>query len=390
MRKRFVLLALAVLPAAAQPSFNSGSTGADGALNITGASGTVVTFDPKSFNPPLDPAADNIFNFTTINIAAGVTLKLSGRNLTGPIYFLASGAVTIAGTIDASGENGSPAGQTDQNLAPAYPGAGGFAGGVGGRSGSPPFPAQPGSGPGGGAAGTANTGGGNGSFTGNGFLVPLIGGSGGGGAFSTVPSGFGAGGGAGGGALLIASSTSISIDGGIKANGGVSDCSAGIGAGGAIRLMAPVVGGAGSVTAQSAGCAQIPGRVRIETGSYQGSLIFSVTPYTITSNPNFYLPTVIPGSLKVTAIGGVAVPASPTGSFTVPDTVINTGSPVSVVVQASQITLGTTVTLQFYSESAGFFSATTSGLTGTLASSTASAQITFPPGFTRGYALASW
>src|SRR4051794_1389532 len=82
-------------------TFSSGSTGADGALNLTMPG--VVLFDPKSFIPPLNPAGDNIFNFTTINIGTGVTLRLTGNILPGPVYFLATGAVTINGTIDLSG-----------------------------------------------------------------------------------------------------------------------------------------------------------------------------------------------------------------------------------------------------------------------------------------------
>lgn len=31
-------------------------------------------FDPKASNPPLDPDGDGIFHFTTITIAAGVTV----------------------------------------------------------------------------------------------------------------------------------------------------------------------------------------------------------------------------------------------------------------------------------------------------------------------------
>ena len=384
------LLALAILPAGAQPSFVSGSTGADGALNITGAPGTVVVFDPKSYNPPLNPAGDNIFNFTTINVAAGVTLRLSGRILTGPVYFLATGAVTIAGTIDLNGEADAPGGQSDQSVYPAYPGAGGYAGGAGGRSNSPGFAAQPGSGPGGGAAGTAAQNGQPGTFTGNTFLVPLVGGSGGGGQFLTGDL-FGAGGSGGGGAILIASSTSITITGEIDANGGtMTSCVAGTGSGGAIRLVSPLVSGYnGVLRATYQSCSGNPGRIRVETGNYQ-CVCTLTSPYTITSTPNLYLPSAGPSSLRVTNIGGVAVPGSPTGSFAVPDTVINSAAPVSVVVQASQVPVGTTVTLQFFSESLGTFTATTSPLSGTLASSSASASVTFPPGYTRGYASASW
>src|SRR5713101_355998 len=98
------LVSTIAVPFAEAQSFNSGSNGSDGALNLT-TPGTII-FDPKSFNPPLNPAGDNIFNFTTINIAAGVTVKLTSKVLTGPIYWLATGDVTIAGTIDLSGEKG--------------------------------------------------------------------------------------------------------------------------------------------------------------------------------------------------------------------------------------------------------------------------------------------
>src|SRR5882762_2339215 len=85
-------------------TFNSGSNGSDGALNLT-TPGTII-FDPKSFNPPLNPTGDNVYNFTTINIGAGVTVKLTSKLLTGPVYWLAQGAVTIGGTIDLAGESG--------------------------------------------------------------------------------------------------------------------------------------------------------------------------------------------------------------------------------------------------------------------------------------------
>ena len=62
---------------------------------------------PKSFSPPLNPAGDNIFNFTTINVGPGVIVKLTSRVLTGPVTWLAQGSVTISGTIDMNGEDGS-------------------------------------------------------------------------------------------------------------------------------------------------------------------------------------------------------------------------------------------------------------------------------------------
>jgi hypothetical protein len=384
-----VLTSLAMVASSyAQPNFGSGSTGSDGALNLT-TPGTIL-FDPTSFNPPLNPKGDNIYNFTTINIGAGVIVRLSGRNLNGPLYWLATGNVTIAGTIDLNGENGAGYTNTESARVVAYPGAGGYAGGVGGgRStiGTVLAP-QPGSGPGGGAAGNPAVNQGNaaaGTFTSNTFLVPLVGGSGGGGGnspFNDRP--IGAGGGAGGGAILIASSTSIAITGLIRANGGAAagegSGGGGPGAGGAIRLTAPSISGTGTLQAA---------RVRLETANYQGPTNIS-QPFTVTSTPNLFLPTTPPGSLRITSIGGASVPVNPTGSFTVPDVNINSTSAVSVVVEAHNIPVGTVVNLQFFDDGGADFSVNTLPLSGTLATSTATASVTFPPGFSRGYAKATW
>src|SRR5882724_11007418 len=86
----------------AQPqTFSSGSTGADGPLNITAPG--VTYFDPKALN--INPKGDNIFHFTTITIASGSILKISEYKLHGAVYFLAQGDVTIHGAIDLGGDN---------------------------------------------------------------------------------------------------------------------------------------------------------------------------------------------------------------------------------------------------------------------------------------------
>src|SRR6202521_6065589 len=74
-------------------TFNSGSTGTDGPLNLMTPG--IINFDPVALG--LHPAVENVFNFTTINIAAGVTVNLTSKVLTGPVYWLATGNVTIAG-----------------------------------------------------------------------------------------------------------------------------------------------------------------------------------------------------------------------------------------------------------------------------------------------------
>lgn len=385
---------------AAQPTFNSGSTGADGALNITGPSGTVVIFDPTKFNPPLNPSGNNIYNFTTINIAAGVTVKLTSKILTGPVYWLAQGAVTINGTIDLKGEDGANASTVANTRIPAYGGAGGFSGGLAGRIQSTlNIAATAGNGPGGGTPTN------NATFTGNTLLIPMVGGSGGGGGslLNSSPVGNGPGGGAGGGAILIASSTSIAFGSGASilvtggnggAQGGNSTPSGG-GSGGAIRLVAPAVSGGvanlyanGGIPSNLGSSAQ-NGRIRVETASMTCNCNMT-NPYTVTSVPNLYLPTVTPGSVKVLSVGGVALPAAPTGSFTLPDVSINSNQPVTINLGAANIPLGTTVTLLFNSETTADFSATSTPLAGSVAASTATATVTFPSGFSRGFVKATW
>ncbi|MGE0680361.1 MAG: hypothetical protein AB7P69_05565 [Candidatus Binatia bacterium] len=115
-------------PARAQQFFDSGSNGSDGALNLT-TPGT-VEFDPTTFNPPLDPDGDNVYHFTTITIAAGVTVHLLVRKVNGPVFWLASGAVQIDGAIDLNGENGTSIGSTFESRLRAMPGSGGYAGGI--------------------------------------------------------------------------------------------------------------------------------------------------------------------------------------------------------------------------------------------------------------------
>src|SRR5262249_13891913 len=106
-----VILGQVGLLVQAQP-FNSGSTGAYGALNVTS-------------NLTLDLPADGIFNCTTITINGGATLRFNGNPLTPPVYLLATGDVKITGAIDVSGTAA-----TDHN--PGAGGPGGFDGGYGG------------------------------------------------------------------------------------------------------------------------------------------------------------------------------------------------------------------------------------------------------------------
>jgi hypothetical protein len=404
----FLLKPILLASAQVGENFSSGSDGSDGALILT-TPGTVYTFqDPCSEVIPAGPVSDNVCHFTTIQIGSGVTVKLSGQYLDGPVYWLASGAVQIDGTIDLNGEDGHvpPTVLTDRK--PSVPGAGGFAGGAGQTSTSL---AQPGSGPGGGgaASGSGDNGGGagfggygtdttgsadQGIPYGNDFLVPLVGGSGGGGGGynGTLP---GSGGGAGGGGLLIASSVSISVNGTIQANGGkdgpvTTGQRGGGGSGGAIHLLSPVINGAGtlSATGGNSGANSTTGSVgRIRLEAFTQAFSGTVTPAAKFSVPtNVFLPPAPPEVRVVsvnTGTGIIPVPEHPTGDFTLPDVTISAGTTITLNLSAHNIPLGTTVQLIIYSENLGDQVVNSTPLAGTLANSSAVIVTTIPYGASR-------
>ena len=393
-----VALLLSEQPAQAQ-GFTSGSTGADGALDFSQSPpGTIIEFNPDNFNPVLDPERDNIYHFTTINIPTGVTVRLTAKHLNGPVYWLATGNVQINGTIDLNGGSGHPIAQSPAGRIPSLPGAGGFGGGIGGNT-SGSTPPQPGNGPLGGGQGPSNGGspGGSGGFSGNQFLVPLVGGSGGGGNGRADANSWGGGGGAGGGALLIASSTSITINGVIAANGGSGapcDTRAGGGAGGAIRLMAITLSGTGTLSAAGAsgGCgtgAASTGRIRLE--AFQHNFTGSInTAFSRSSPAQTFVPTTPPPLARVVSIAGVPVPSKPNGTFETPDVTFNDGTAVNVAIEAWFVPPGTIVKVHVFSENGADQIVNATPLQGTLTQSTATASIVFPPGFSRGFVRAVW
>lgn len=377
--------------------FSSGSTGNDGALNITAPG--VTYLDAKAMN--IDPAGDNIFNFTTINVASGSILRISEVKVHGPVYFLATGDVVINGVIDLRGDDSPGPTASAAEQIPTYAGSGGYSGGLGGISGDQNHQALPGNGPGGGVPGDINvisvaTGG---SFTTNRFLVPLVGGSGGGGINDNGQ--FGSQGGAGGGALLIASSTTIRLDGGdgnngrIYAYGGYGGGRGCGGSGGAVRLVANSIIGANyygiHVAGQGGwgGCKSsgTNGLARLEANSLHFSLGGNVTGPGISSLPfALNLPTVPPPVITVFSINGVAINANP---FSFPDTIINTGSPVPVVVKATNLPTGATVTLYLLSDTQPN-QAIPVTLAGTTQASAGTVNVTFAPGGSRGFVKAAW
>lgn len=387
----FLIVGSHLLSSATAQTFASGSNGSDGALVLTTPGN--VNFDPKNFNPPLDPDGDGVYHFTTITIGSGVNVVIDGAAVRGPVYWLAQGAVRIDGTINIAGNSWANGGTVPLDLnrrQPRPPGAGGYWGGIGGNSGA--LPPQAGGGAGGGLPGNAaNPLGQGGRFAGNQFLIPLVGGSGGGGEFVADSGSFGQTGAAGGGAILIASSVSISVGGTINADGGTSQ-RGGAGSGGAIRLVAPSVVVGGPLTARGRKTNTVQestdGIVRIEAASPVVNQFGSCIPCSIsTSLVAPIVPATTGSNVKVRSIAGIQVNANP---FSFPDISINTGSAVPVVIEGRQIPPGTQARLHVFSENGAADQTFTVALQGTLDLTTATVNVTFPTGPSRGYVRATW
>jgi hypothetical protein len=365
------------VPAQAQ-TFSSGSTGADGAFSPS--ANTVVTLPP-----------DGVLNYTTVTIPAGVTVTFQRNQSNTPVTMLATGDVTINGTISVNGAPGLNGSSTATIRAAG--GAGGPGGFRGGDGGMPGLTMQSGQGPGGGLQNcSGGTYGASSTFV---SLLPLFGGSGGSGG-TTPGSGSSSGGGGGGGAIVIASSSKIVVAGTISANGGaggIGNQPGGGGSGGAIRLVAPVVAGAGSLTATWTAnwtCDGGNGRIRIEafSNSFSGalnpgvgagaSLSTTVGPVTPASNPALAaLPTI-----SIASVGGAAAPAAPGGSFTQADVTVpqGTANPVPVVVAATNTPLGASVRVVMVPQAGASTTSAPLTLSGTFSSSSVTTSVTLPAG----------
>ena len=330
---------LGTLHSHAQFAFSSGSDGCYGAMNIT-------------TNTTLALPADGIFNCTTITVASNATLRFTSNALNTPVYLLAASDVTINGTIDVSGSanNG------------VWGGAGGPGGFAGGRGPYSSLPAGDGMGPGAGRGGNGTTAPlvgaaayatsgtsyygtiNNGAIYGSPLLIPPVGGSGGGGSSSEGDGGMG-----GGGAILIASSTRITVPGNLSATspsvGGYGNF--GLGSGGAIRLVAPVIAGTGSLNVQGgkniflSGIGAGSGRIRIDCMDRR-SLALNLSGSSCIGANMVTSPTNLP-HLDITQVAGtnILVATGAPVSFTLPQ---GSSTNQTVVVQASNF--GTNVAIR--------------------------------------------
>ena len=420
----------AVLTSPAHAAFSSGSTGADGALNA-------------SVNTEIALPPSGVLNYTTINIATGVTVTFKKNATNTPVYILASGNVAIAGTIDIRGAHAKASGTYgdgalgDDGL-PGSGGPGGYEGGRGGRADAALSAALvrggAGLGPGGGDGGVeggdgctdtgyykyVGTGGayasaaykhysvgacGSAAITkfatpyGSPLLQPLLGGSGGGGGRGGTTY-VGSGGGGGGGAILIASSGTIQITGAINARGGDGGGISGTGAGGwgaggsggAIRLVATSVSGAGSLLADGGCLNGNRGNCGSEGGHNQmgGSpgrirLEGDAITFSGTSSPAYSAD--VPGpvfiaeapSLRISSIAGQAVPANPTGNADVTLPASTTG-PVAVAFVTTNVPVGNTVKLRIAPAYGAASEALSPAIGGTAASGTTQVSVVLPAG----------
>lgn len=406
-----LLVFLSAFAIHANAQFSSGSTGTDGALDYSNLpANTTVIFDPGQFNPSVHTPGLYVYNFTHINIPAGITVVLSGQLIKGPVFWLSQGDVQINGSILVSGQAGAAATIDTSLRVPAVPGPGGFVGGIGGDQ---AFAAQLGDGPLGGAPWSAgcNCSALDGGFSGNILFAPPIGGSGGGGGACTNGSAtmFGGGGGAGGGALVIASSTTILLGGTINAAGGSAGATScnqpggggpgqpGGGAGGAVKLAANTItggssgqifAGRGASTANHVSGSN--GAIRLEAFQISIPVTFTTDVQMTQADPGALFIPNQPVAIQVISVAGVALPNEPSGNFTSPDVVINSGSPVTVAIQTSGIPPGTVLTLNIYSEDGTTQAVQTTALQGTVQLATATASVTFPPDLSLGYVKATW
>jgi hypothetical protein len=296
---------------------------------------------------------DGIWNYTTIDIPAGLTVYFKPNSANTPVRWLASGNVTINGFLNLNGQPGLNGAASNQNPGnEALGGPGGYAGGLGAVrfDQSSSYTGSPGQGPGGGSPGVGAADGFNGGKRyaqpgtyaetyGNAYIQPLLGGSGGGGGGSGYSDNGGNGGG-GGGAILIASKLDIVVNGGIYANGGSAGSYAGVGSGGAIRLIADRINGGGRLEANGGGA----GRIRVE--AFYRSLVGNSVPVASISAPVLTRSFDTATSLVIAKVAGANVPQPPSGSTTAPDVIFTAAGEITVEVQGQDIPNNTPVRLR--------------------------------------------
>lgn len=410
------------LTAPANAELDVGSDGSDGAFNpISNVTIDLSQAIDASWDTPSPVAGQGVydvdmwavvFKYTSVNIPTGVTVNFTNHPSGAPVVWLVSGGVVVSGTLTLNGSNGH-ANNALRVLSKAGPG--GFRGGIGAGTASGP---SGGLGPGGatpssiasnstgsmGAGGSYATLGSNAGCTstavagptyGNGAVLPLIGGSGGSGHNNASNMG----GGAGGGAILIAANSSITIASGgiIRANGGDAvngNCCGGIcggsvwggsGSGGAIRLIADHITNQGQLQARKGAGTGRPGgngRIRAEANSF--SLVDLGDPLLISDLPGPIWPPEGSPKLRAVLIDSQVIPEDPSAIINDPfnsDVLMASGGSVMLQIEAENVPVGTTVNVRIATVPGVVTTVTSSPLTGTFESSTATANVIMPAGY---------
>ena len=183
---------------------------------------------------------------------------------------------------------------------------------------------------------------------------------------------------------MIACSGQVLLNGVLIANGGDGGVGGG-GSGGSVRIVARDFSGTGILYASGGtganGYCQNPGRIRIDVLNYNfGGGIAG--QFTRGFQP-IILP--VPGEglqISIASVGGISIPANPTGSLGSPDVILSAqqAPSIPVVVQCTGVPLNTTITVT--ANSAYGVSVSGSGLNsvGTVASSAATIYVPLPRG----------
>ncbi len=356
-----------VLAAHAQLSIPS--DGSDGAFNPTtnieinlGLATTALWNSPGSGNGVYDPDKwAVVFKYSSVNIPAGVTVTFKNHPTYAPVVWLVQGDVTIAGTLNLKGADGTS--DSVRALIPTEPGPGGFRGGARGPGG-----VSWGYGPGGGGRGLYY-----GSY-GNPQVIPLIAGSGGSSGSMS--------GGAGGGGILIATQNIISVGGTIDARGGTDfGGSSAAGSGGAVKLIANSVGGSGTITTQTTG--GNPGRIRIESFSLATTL--NVFPETIAVPPAatpILWPAANAPTARVVSVDNVNAPLDPSAPvIAAADVPIQNSGQVNILIETKNFPIEGVVQLFVIPKFAARSTLTATRLSGDITSAIWRVQTTLPQGF---------
>jgi hypothetical protein len=118
------------------------------------------------------------------------------------------------------------------------------------------------------------------------------------------------------------------------------------------------------------------GRIRLEASSFGLTATMTVAP---SQGPLGLVTLPTPPSLRFTSVAGVPAPASPQGIYGSPDLALPAGfpNPAPITLEASQVPVGTVVTVRSAPLQGGV-SSITGPLTGTDTASTASVSLTLP------------